>query len=267
MEIERGLIKISIGYIHYRVAGPAQGKPIILLHVNGQSSAMYLELMKVLGMELHTFALDHPSCGMSDHITGHPTMDDYARYVTEVMDGLGVEKASFLGESRGAFLSVTMANAYPDRVEKIILVNHPFYPNKEFARVRFDDLMSRSPTDASGFPVTRTLADLENNLENTPMHPTQSWMDRLNVGRVEAGRDQWQVVPAVVEYDWPRNLARIQCPVLLIWGEHNSYLRVRDEFTRRIKNHQELIVKGGRHGVHWEFPEEVGQATFKFLKA
>ncbi len=115
MEMERGLIKISVGYIHYRATG--QGKPIILMHCNMQSSAMYLELMEVLGRELRVFAFDWPSYGMSDHIPGQPTMSDYARFVTEVMDGLGVEKASFLGEAIGATVQMRLANEYPERVK------------------------------------------------------------------------------------------------------------------------------------------------------
>ncbi len=39
--MERGLIKISTGYVHYRTTG--QGKPIILLHRTVQSSDMFLK--------------------------------------------------------------------------------------------------------------------------------------------------------------------------------------------------------------------------------
>ncbi len=106
MEIERGLIKTSAGYIHYRATG--QGKPIILLHACPQSSAMFLELMEVLGRERRVFTIDYPSYGMSDHIPGEPALSDYAGWVTEVMDGLGVEKASFLGEPTGNLLSVEL---------------------------------------------------------------------------------------------------------------------------------------------------------------
>ena len=39
MDIERGLVKMSAGYMHYRAAG--HGKPIILMHTNQRSSAIY----------------------------------------------------------------------------------------------------------------------------------------------------------------------------------------------------------------------------------
>jgi len=48
---------------------------------------------------------------MSDHITGQPTIADYARYVTEVMDGIHMPGASFLGESFSAAVAMELANA------------------------------------------------------------------------------------------------------------------------------------------------------------
>ncbi|MFC2006171.1 alpha/beta fold hydrolase [Chloroflexota bacterium] len=263
MEMERGLIKISAGYIHFRATG--QGKPIILMHAAPHSSAMFLELMEVLGRELRVYAIDFPSYGMSDHIPEQPTMSDYARFVTEVMDGLGVEKASFLGDAIGASVSMKLANAYPERVEKIVLVNCPFYPDEEFHRMRHAVVRGvQHPTDATGFPLTRTLEFvLEEDPEHSPLHPTQSWMDRINVAMIETGRDAWQLLKPCD--DRAAEMERLQCPVLLIWGEHFFYLQFRDEVTRRIKNHQVLVIKGGRFSVVWENPEEVGQATLKFL--
>jgi len=89
--MERGLIKTSMGYIHYRATG--QGKPIILLHPLPRSSVMFIELMEALRERRRVFAPDYPSYGMSDHVSGHPTIGDYARVVTELMDALGEESS------------------------------------------------------------------------------------------------------------------------------------------------------------------------------
>ena len=63
MDIERALVKTSMGYIHYRAAG--RGAPVVLLHMNQQSSALYLELMAVLAPTVRAIAIDYPSHGMS----------------------------------------------------------------------------------------------------------------------------------------------------------------------------------------------------------
>ncbi len=266
MELERSLVQTSAGYLHYRARG--QGKPIILMHTNQRSSALYLELMEVLGQGLRVVALDHPSHGMSDHIAGQPTIADYARYVTEVMDGLHMPRASFLGESLSAAVAVELANTYPERVEHIVLVNCLFWQAQE--KAAHDNALVRirnqRPSDATGFPTTRTLEFvLAYDPEHAPFHPTQTWMDRINVAQIEAGRDRWQALNALRDYDIPTNLERLQCPVLLIWGEHFLYLTFREEFTRRIKHHQALVIQGGRFCLPWEHPEAVGKATLDFV--
>ena len=107
--MERGLVKTSDGYIHYRATG--EGPPIILLHATPKSSALYLELMEVLGSKLRVVALDTLGYGMSDHPDYPPTIQDYARVVTEVLKSLGIRRASFLGASTGGFIAVELATA------------------------------------------------------------------------------------------------------------------------------------------------------------
>lgn len=265
MEMERGLVKTSAGYVHYRAFG--QGKPVVLLHVNPQSSAMYLELMQVLGKERRAIAIDYPGYGMSDHVEGQPTLAQYGKWVMETLDGLKVQKASFLGEATGAFVSVELANAYRDRVDKIVLVSCPFWVSREFNKQRHDVVKGEQrPVDSSGFPMPRTLEFvLAKDPEHIPMHPDQSWMDRDNLALIEAGRDRWKALNAVDDYDLASNLERLQCPVLLVWGEHFFYLKYRDEVTRRLKDHQVLVIKNGRFNLPWEFPDLIGQTVLKFL--
>src|SRR5258705_9861642 len=116
MDIERALVKTTMGFIHSRAAG--RGRPIVLLHMNQQSSAMYLELMAVLAPQLRAIAIDYPSHGMSDHITVQPTIADYARNVLEVMDGLGVENPNFLREIGGGLGCGEIAGAFAPRVDQ-----------------------------------------------------------------------------------------------------------------------------------------------------
>lgn len=264
MEIERGLVRTSVGYIHYRATG--QGKPIILMHATPKSSAMFLELMPVLGKELRVFAIDTPSYGMSDHIVGKTSISDYSKVVSEVMDGLGLTKASFLGEATGAYIAVDIASRYPERTEKIVLVSCPFWRTKEFNIERHVPYKKLYRYDSTGFPQPRTVEEvIKTDPEHIPLKPTQSWLDRDNVALIESGRDVWQALDAIDEYDFRSNIERLQCPVLLIWGEHFFYLQFRDEVTSRIKNHQVVIIKGGRFVLPVEYPEEVGKATMKFL--
>ncbi len=266
MDIERALVKTSIGYIHYRAAG--SGKPVILLHMNQQSSALYIELLTALAPGVRAIAIDYPSHGMSDHVTVQPTIADYARWVLEVMDALGLKTASFVGESGGAVIAIELAAAHAARVDKIVLLNCPWYPDTKTATRNHGTLKSGArPSDSSGFPVTRTLEFvLANDPAHTPLQPTQSWMDRINRAQLEAGRERWQVLDALHQYDMPANVPRVKCPALQLTGEHFIYLKDHPEFASRIENLRQVALPGGRCCVGWEKADEIARHTLGFLR-
>lgn len=269
MQIERGLIKTQHGYMHYRAAGRVGNEAIFLQHINQQSSALYLELMEVLSPTLRVVAMDYPSHGNSDHVDAQPSIDDYARCVTEVADALGMRTFSVLGEAVGAATSIALAASYPRRVNKVVLVNCPYYKDRGVAESRHAPLKSGlRPEDASGFPLPRTIDFLlGKDPGHAPIAPTQSWMDRVNTAQIEAGRHRWQALDALHEYDIAGNLARITCPILLLIGEHFFYLKNRDDFHNKNNNLRSEVVANGRFCMTWERAAEVGRHTLDFLRA
>ena len=88
MQIERGLVSTELGYIHYRATGA--GAPVMLFHINQQSSALMLELMQALAPRFRVVAMDYPSHGHSDPFPGQPSFADYTRCAIDVMDHLGI---------------------------------------------------------------------------------------------------------------------------------------------------------------------------------
>ena len=73
LPLERGLVKTPYGYIHYRRAGRAHARTVVISHINQQSSALMIELLEALGRKVQAIAIDYPSCGMSDHVYNPPT--------------------------------------------------------------------------------------------------------------------------------------------------------------------------------------------------
>lgn len=264
--IERGLVRTHTGYIHYRAAG--HGPAIMLAHINQQSSALYFELLRALAPELRAVAIDYPSHGHSDPIDWQPTINTYARCVIEVMDALGIGRAAALGEAVGAAVSTELAFAFPQRIERVVLVNCPFYPDRDTADRSHAPLKGGlRPADASGFPITRTLDFLlEHDPAHAPVSPTQSWMDRINVAQIEVGRNRWQALDALHDYDLNANLGHVAQPVLLLIGEQFHYARHREEFQRLIANVRIHILAGARFCVTWERADEIARYAIDFVR-
>ena len=264
MEVERGFVKTHMGQVHYRIAGT--GSAIMLFHITQQSSTLLLELMEALHKQLRVVAIDLPSHGASDHVAGQTSIEDYAECAVAVLDALGIKRCYVLGEAAGAITAAELAGAFPDRVEKIVVVNTPFVTKgtTKDTGAKVTDL--QRPSDTSGFPLTRTIDYvLEHDAVHAPMHPTQSWMDRLNVAHMEAGRDRWQGMNAMHSYDFPTKIAKVRCSVLAIYGEHFYFTPFREEFTTRLKQVEVEIVRDARLCVTWEYPDQVAARSLEFF--
>lgn len=257
MEIERGLVRTGLGYIHYRAAG--HGKPVMLFHINQQSSALMLELMLALAPDFRAVAIDYPSHGHSDPFEGQPDFADYTRCALAVMDHLGIERAAAMGEAVGAGVSVCIANAHPERIEKVVLINCPFSPERGRTAVHVRELQSGlRPEAKSGFPLTRTIAFMrDRDPGHAPVNPSQSWMDRINTTQMEVGRNRWQAVTALANFDMEHGLRRLAQPTLLLLGVHFHYTKYLDEMRARIRRSDAAILAGGRFCMSWERASEI----------
>jgi 3-oxoadipate enol-lactonase len=67
--------------------------------------------------------IDPPGHGESQALTGTFTFDECARSIVDLLDGLGIERAHFVGNSWGGMIGGTFAATHPDRVGKSVLMN------------------------------------------------------------------------------------------------------------------------------------------------
>ena len=265
--MERGLVATEYGYIHYRRAGAQHRRAVMVSHISQQSSALMIELLEALAPKLQAVAIDYPSCGMSDHVATQPTIADYARCVLAVMDHLGIARAAALGEATGAFVSAELAAAYPERIERAFLVNCPYYPDKSVHERAHAPLRDRlRPADASGFPLTRTLEFvLEHDPAHAPVNADQSWMDRINVAQLEAGRDRWQPLAALGRYDLLARLPQIAAHVHFFMGEQFHYRKDLDALAAHARNATREVIPGARFCVTWSHAGFLAQRAFELM--
>src|SRR5580693_3600352 len=129
LPVERGLAKTFAGHIHWQACG--SGPVVMVSHINQQSSALMAELLQALGAHFRAIAIDYPSHGHSDHIDWQPAIEDYARCVIEVMDTLRIDRAFALGEAVGAATSIALGAYWPQRIDKAVLINIPYFSDAD----------------------------------------------------------------------------------------------------------------------------------------
>ena len=103
--------------IYYEKEG--RGKPMILLHGNGEDHTTFSEASAILKDRFTIYALDTRGHGRSSE-SCDMHYQSFAEDVKAFIDALSIENPSLLGFSDGAITALMLASSYPDSVSAVI---------------------------------------------------------------------------------------------------------------------------------------------------
>ncbi|MBT1119635.1 alpha/beta fold hydrolase [Stutzerimonas nitrititolerans] len=104
--------------------GPEDGRPVIALHGWLDNAASFSRLAPLLN-GVRILALDLPGHGLSDHRPAGAGYNiwDYAYDILQTAEQFGWQRFSLLGHSLGGIVSVLLAGAMPERIERLALID------------------------------------------------------------------------------------------------------------------------------------------------
>ena len=125
VDIRDGWIEVEGLRVHCLMAGNTDAPPVLLLHGGGYDSASlsYKESIGPFSQHHRVFAPDWPGYGESDKPKMSYTTEYYVDFLGQLMDALGLEKANLVGISMGGAISLGFSIRWPQRVEKLVLVD------------------------------------------------------------------------------------------------------------------------------------------------
>ena len=107
---------ISLYYIE-----EGQGKPLILLHGNGEDHTYFVHQIRYFSRMYRVIAIDTRVHGASPRGTAPFSIRQFAEDLLSFMDTHQLEQADILGFSDGGNIALTFALHYPERVDRLIL--------------------------------------------------------------------------------------------------------------------------------------------------
>ena len=105
---------------HYLDMG--KGQPLVLLHGWGANSQAMLGLGRDLSALYRVIIPDLWGFGKSEQPADFD-IHAYAKAVLELLNNLDIQKASFVGHSFGGRVALVIASLYPDRAERLVLID------------------------------------------------------------------------------------------------------------------------------------------------
>ena len=224
------------------------GPAIVMIHGWGSNLAAWSHQIDVLAPHLTVYSIDLIGHGLSDKPDIDYTPRDFLDHVRKWMDAVGLKSATFMGCSMGGGISIGMAIDYPQRVERLILVD-ALPPH----RFRNKSVLESGGEKKSVEPVSPTVQEQLAVPEEMPATPVRliNRMNR-NFGLWGAYADK---VPAIRQ------------PTLIIWGDNDAAIPLKygrilhDE----IPGSKLVIIPDGRHTPMKHKPDETNRAIKEFL--
>lgn len=109
-----------------------EGNVVVLLHGFLETSVMWKDLIKKIHDSHRVVVVDLLGHGQTGCLGYIHTMEMMAEAVVFVLDALKIKTAALVGHSMGGYVALALAEAHPERVEGLCLVNStPFSDSPE----------------------------------------------------------------------------------------------------------------------------------------
>jgi pimeloyl-ACP methyl ester carboxylesterase len=254
------------------------GQPIVFVHGLAGSWPNWLEQLPVLAENHRVLALDLPGFGHSPMPSEKISISGYARLLDDILEQLGIDAAVLVGNSMGGFVAAELAIAFPRRVERLVLISAAglsthSQPSGRWL-LRSTRHLERIIAASAGWVAARSDAVARHpRLREAALNVVVRHPSRLP-GALAAEQIRGAGTPgflpalqAILAYDVRERLPEIACPTLIVWGESDRLITVRDAevFAQLIPNSRKVLYKDTGHMAMLERPAAFNALLGAFL--
>jgi 4,5:9,10-diseco-3-hydroxy-5,9,17-trioxoandrosta-1(10),2-diene-4-oate hydrolase len=268
-------VRVGPHEVTYLTAG--EGPPVVLLHgFGGWSEVVWSRVIPALAARYTVIAPDIVGFGLSSKpeadffMPGDPLASE-VQSLAEFLDNLDVGHAHLVGNSFGGGLALRLADQYPERCDKLVLVNSMglgrsiHYVYKALAMPWLGQRLLK--------PDRFRIRRMWNILVADPKLVTDEIVERNYELLSEPGAAE---VLAAARFGvdligqkllYTELLSRVEQPTLVLWGKEDRIFPLRHaERAVKLLPHGELAVLDGvGHIPPFEAPERFSEAVLAFL--
>jgi len=222
--VSRSIVVEANGIRLHVVDHGGDGPPLLLAHGLSANAHFFDDLAAAgLSPACRVLSLDLRGRGLSDAPVEGYTMDDHAADVLGVLDALGVDRVRLGGHSFGGLLTLFIAAAAPERVERALVLDVPAETSQHVLEqigpslARLDQVY---PSREAYLDFVRALPYFEDGGWGTGVEAFYAAeLEELPDGTVRPRcRPEHirQAVEGTLVPDWAQVAAAVECPVLLL---------------------------------------------------
>lgn len=236
--------------------GGVGGLPVVFVHSSAGNTTHWSAQLSHLREHRRAVALDLRGHGKSARPRdGGFAVEDFARDVGAVVDGLGFQRFVLVGHSLGGAVCVAYAGAHPDRVAALFLLD-PASDGRAMPAEQAQGLMAVLGTDAWSAVVEEAWSPM---LAPSRPEVRERVLAEMRATSQEGVRGG---LGALLDFDPVTPLRRYPGPRLSVVTAFNEVL---GSYHRLVPELPHVKVEGTGHWVQLDAPEEVNRLLDGFL--
>jgi 4,5:9,10-diseco-3-hydroxy-5,9,17-trioxoandrosta-1(10),2-diene-4-oate hydrolase len=254
--------------MHYHEAGTGDRGVILFVHGSGPGASGWSNFKGnypfLAERGYRTLVPDTMGYGYSTKPDeGTFSLDDVAAQYKGLLDALGVDRVTVVGNSQGGAVAITMALNYPDLVDKLVLMAPGGLESREtymamegikaMIRVLYKEGISKE--------TMRKVFTLQ-------LHDESKITDEVIEERYQVAMTQHKDNIARIHVaNQEDRLSEIQCPVLCFWGANDKFCPASgaSKIASRCPSSRTMLIASCGHWGMVEYPKLFNELTLKFL--
>ena len=260
-------VDTALGRVHVRTSGSGEAMmfwPSLLM-----TGDMWAAQADHFAASHQVILVDPPGFGDSQKLTATFTFEDCTRCIIDILDGLGVQRTHFVGNSWGGMIGGTFAATYPDRIGSAVLMNCTASPAGARQKIEYGFLLKMAGL-LGGIrpPLTRSVLKAFLGPTTFRTRPDVVAFVRESAQRVDIRSGAWAVRSVVpLRPDQRALMSTVRTPVLVVAGVEDATFPVPETraMAEAIPDGDFAVLDGVAHLAALENPSLVNKLIGDFV--
>jgi pimeloyl-ACP methyl ester carboxylesterase len=258
------MLDVGHAVINYDLTG--RGRTVVFIHGWALNKSIWDDQVSVFSKRYRVMRYDSPGYGAS---TGFDDESVEPLDLLVLLEALHIDRVYLVGLSRGGSVALRFANAYPERVDALVL-----YGTGPPADVQIPADVAQLFGSLPGIAKTHGLDSVGKLIISSPLF----WVPPGRADVTERYRQFWASYKGKDLLD-PRpesglvplpNIARLSAlrvPTLVLIGDHDMpfVAAAADTFAHHIPNARKVVIPNAGHGAHFAQPASFNSALMDFF--
>jgi 2-hydroxy-6-oxonona-2,4-dienedioate hydrolase len=257
-----------------RVIEAGSGPAVLFLHGLSGHAEGFSRNVVPFSAHFRACAVDMLGHGLTAKPSVSYDIPTLARHVLDLMDVLGVQRTSFVGQSLGGWVACWIAIEQPERVDKLVLATGAgLQPTPDEGTSTVASRVQRVTQAALAAPTRESVRQRLEWLMYRPEQVTEELVDVRYRVYVEAREMLQKVVDDTTHRTQqylltPERLERITAPTLVYWTRHNptTAWQTAQKAARLMPNATFEVMEDAGHWPMFEQPDEFNTRAIAFLR-